>query len=73
MLFTFPIDGSQEVPVVTTSAQGNGYALLNTETGALTLKAVTEGVSGATAAHIHNGVSVRMAVCLWGSSKTVVM
>ncbi|MEZ8128046.1 CHRD domain-containing protein [Enterovibrio norvegicus] len=57
VLFTFPIDGSQEVPAVTTSAQGNGYALLNTETGALTLKAITEGVSDATAAHIHIGVS----------------
>ncbi|WAJ72415.1 CHRD domain-containing protein [Catenovulum adriaticum] len=55
-LLTFPISGSQEVPAVTTDAMGSGYALVYLLTNELELKAVTSGVSDATAAHIHAGI-----------------
>ncbi|AWB68887.1 CHRD domain-containing protein [Saccharobesus litoralis] len=54
-LVTFKLDGEQEVPAVTTSAKGDGYALVNTDDYALELKVVTSGVADATAAHIHTG------------------
>ncbi len=56
-LMTFPIEGSQEVPAVTTDAMGYGYALLNHDDNELELKAVTSGLTDATMAHIHAGVA----------------
>lgn len=56
VLMTFSIEGSQEVPPVTTDAMGSGYALVNLANNELELKAVTSGVSDATAAHIHTGI-----------------
>ncbi|MEC9262827.1 MAG: CHRD domain-containing protein, partial [Pseudomonadota bacterium] len=51
---TFMLDGNQEVPAVTTLADGYGYALVSTATYDLDLVIYTEDV-GATAAHIHTG------------------
>lgn len=55
VLVTFALSGEQEVPVVTTSAVGDGYALVNTDTYDLHLVAIATGVDLATAAHIHTG------------------
>ncbi|KXF83044.1 CHRD domain-containing protein [Enterovibrio coralii] len=55
-LYTFALNGEQEVPPVTTDASGDGYALLNDKTGDLDLKVVTSGVDDAVAAHIHEGI-----------------
>lgn len=55
VLTTFPLSGSQEVPMVATDATGDGYALVNTENYQLEVVAVTSGVDDATAAHIHTG------------------
>ncbi|EGN75318.1 CHRD domain-containing protein [Idiomarina sp. A28L] len=55
VLATFPLSGSQEVPAVSTSASGDGYALVNTSDYSLELVAVTQGVDFATMAHIHTG------------------
>ncbi|WP_394213320.1 CHRD domain-containing protein [Enterovibrio calviensis] len=57
VLLTFPLSGSQEVPAVTTAAKGDGYALVDKNSGALTLKAITTGAADATAAHVHTGAS----------------
>ncbi|WP_372625220.1 CHRD domain-containing protein [Arsukibacterium sp.] len=55
VLATFALTGAQEVPAVTTTATGTGYALVNTTTFALEVTALTEGVDDATMAHIHTG------------------
>lgn len=55
VLTTFPLSGSQEVPMVATEATGDGYALVNTDNYALEVVAVTSGVDDATMAHIHTG------------------
>ncbi len=55
VLATFKLQGSQEVPAVSTSAMGDGYALINTDDYNVELKVVTSGVEDATAAHIHTG------------------
>ncbi|MCU4674110.1 CHRD domain-containing protein [Catenovulum sp. 2E275] len=54
-LMTFPIEGQQQVPLVTTDAMGYGYALFNTQTNELELTAVTMNLVEASAAHIHSG------------------
>ncbi|MBE0352964.1 CHRD domain-containing protein [Pseudoalteromonas lipolytica] len=54
-LVTFPLSGMQEVPAVDTTASGSGYALVNMDNYHLELRAFTQGVSDATAAHIHTG------------------
>ena len=54
-LATFGLSGDQQVPVASTSAMGNGYALVNTSTYDLELVIDTTGVDNATAAHIHTG------------------
>ena len=56
-LVTFPLTGDQQVPAVTTTATGNGYALVNSMTYDLSLVAHTEGVDDATMAHIHTGAA----------------
>ena len=56
-LITFSLDGSQEVPAVTTSASGSGYATLSSTNSILDLRVITSGVDDATAAHIHEGNS----------------
>jgi len=55
LLATFPLQGSQEVPAVTSTASGDGYALINTDTFSVELKLLTDGVINATKAHIHSG------------------
>ena len=55
VLATFKLQGEQEVPAVTTSAMGDGYALINTDDYSVEMKVVTSGVEDATAAHIHTG------------------
>ncbi|WP_037992767.1 CHRD domain-containing protein [Teredinibacter turnerae] len=55
-VLTFALDGSQEVPPVVGDASGDGYALVNTETGALDLRVITENMT-ASAAHIHGGTT----------------
>ena len=54
-LATFGLSGDQQVPVASTSAMGNGYALVNTSTYELELVIDTTGVDNATGAHIHTG------------------
>lgn len=56
-VLAFPLSGSQEVPAVTTTAEGDGYALINTESGDLTLVVNTRNLDDASAAHIHTGIS----------------
>ena len=51
-VFTFTLNGSQEVPSTDSSATGEGYALFNSDGNSIALKAITTGVT-ATAAHIH--------------------
>lgn len=55
-VLTFALDGSQEVPSVMGDASGDGYALVNTKSGALDLRVITENMT-ATAAHIHGGTA----------------
>ena len=57
MVVTFPLSGDQQVPAVTTTATGSGYALVNSMTYALEVVVNTEGVDDATAAHIHTGAA----------------
>ncbi|WP_419148664.1 CHRD domain-containing protein [Pseudoalteromonas 'SMAR'] len=54
-LVAFPLSGEQEVPAVTTTAMGSGYALVNRNDFALELQVLTSGVEDATMAHIHTG------------------
>lgn len=54
-LATFELNGEQQVPMVSTSASGNGYAVVNTSTYDLELVVHTTGVDDATGAHIHTG------------------
>ncbi|AUJ72708.1 CHRD domain-containing protein [Pseudoalteromonas sp. NC201] len=56
-LVAFPLSGEQEVPVVTTTATGSGYALVNRNGFDLELQVLTSGVADATAAHIHTGIA----------------
>jgi hypothetical protein len=56
-LFTFPLSGAQEVPAVTTTASGTGYALVGLSDFRLELQVLTSGVEDATVAHIHTGVA----------------
>jgi hypothetical protein len=55
VLATFPLQSSQEVPAVASSASGNAYALINKNTFSVEIKVLTEGVMNATMAHIHTG------------------
>lgn len=55
VLIAFSLSGKQEVPAVTTTASGSGYALANTMGYAVELKVLTEGVADAIMAHIHTG------------------
>ncbi|MEJ6475427.1 CHRD domain-containing protein [Pseudoalteromonas piscicida] len=54
-LATFGLSGQQEVPAVSTTAMGDGYALVNTNNYEVEVRVVTSGVEDATAAHIHTG------------------
>jgi hypothetical protein len=54
-LVSFSLGGKQEVPAVTTSASGDGYATYNTVTKALSLRVNTTGANDAIMAHIHTG------------------
>lgn len=55
---TVMLNGAQEVPAVTTSASGMGFFMLQKHQGKLSIKIVTDGLSGAiTGAHLHNGVA----------------
>ncbi|WP_105169786.1 CHRD domain-containing protein [Pseudoalteromonas sp. T1lg23B] len=56
-LVAFPLSGEQEVPAVTTTATGSGYALVNGNDFSLELQVLTSGVADATAAHIHTGMA----------------
>ncbi|TMN38968.1 CHRD domain-containing protein [Pseudoalteromonas sp. S2755] len=56
-LVAFPLSGEQEVPAVTTTATGSGYALVNRNGFGLELQVLTSGVADATAAHIHTGIA----------------
>ena len=52
------IDGSQEVPAVTTNAKGLGFFMLQKNEGKLSFNIVADGLSGAiTAAHLHKAVA----------------
>lgn len=52
------IDGSQEVPAVTTNATGLGFFMLQKHEGKLSFNIVADGLSGAiTAAHLHKAVA----------------
>ncbi|RZI41730.1 CHRD domain-containing protein [Herbaspirillum sp. HC18] len=50
------LDGSKEVPPVTTSASGTGIMVLNSITGLVTGNLSTTGITG-TAAHVHEGAA----------------
>ncbi len=54
VLMTFELTGDQQVPAVTTSASGDGYALVNTTDYGMEVRIVTDGIVGANAAHIHS-------------------
>ncbi|WP_084228194.1 CHRD domain-containing protein [Pseudoalteromonas byunsanensis] len=56
-LVAFPLSGEQEVPAVTTTATGSGYALVDGNDFSLELQVLTSGVADATAAHIHTGMA----------------
>ncbi|WP_341937620.1 CHRD domain-containing protein [Marinimicrobium sp. C2-29] len=56
-VLTFALSGAQEVPPVETEAEGDGYALLNTELGDLTMVVNTRNLDTASAAHIHTGAA----------------
>ena len=65
---TFMLDGEQEVPAVSTLADGYGYALVSTATYDLDLVVYTDGIDDATAAHIHTVALVTTVMCWWLSS-----
>ena len=54
-IVTFEMSGKQEVPAVSTMADGYGYALVSTTTYDLDLVVYTEDLDDASAAHIHTG------------------
>ncbi|WP_111641673.1 CHRD domain-containing protein [Marinimicrobium alkaliphilum] len=56
-VLTFALSGSQEIPAVETDAEGDGYALVNTETGYLMMVVNTRNLDAASAAHIHTGTA----------------
>lgn len=56
-VLAFPLNGSQEVPPVTTEAEGDGYAMVNMATGELMLVVNTRNLDTASAAHIHAGIA----------------
>lgn len=56
-VLAFTLNGSQEVPPVATDAEGDGYAMVNTETGDLMLVVHTRNLDTASAAHIHAGIA----------------
>lgn len=56
-VLAFALGGSQEVPAVTTEAEGDAYALVNTQSGDLMLVVNTRNLDTASAAHIHAGVA----------------
>ncbi len=56
-VLAFALSGSQEVPAVSTEAEGDGYALVNTESGDLALVVNTRNFDTASAAHIHGGIA----------------
>jgi hypothetical protein len=55
--FAFPLSGSQEVPAVDTEAEGDAYAMVNTESGDLMLVVHTRNLDTASASHIHTGIA----------------
>lgn len=56
-VLAFPLSGSQEVPPVDTEAEGDAYALVNSESGDLMLVVNTRNLDTASAAHIHVGIA----------------
>lgn len=56
-VLAFALSGSQEVPAVETGADGDGYALVNTESGDLMMVVNTRNLNTASAAHIHTGTA----------------
>ncbi len=54
-IVTFKMSGKQEVPAVSTLADGYGYALVSTTTYDLELVVYTEDMDDASAAHLHTG------------------
>ncbi len=58
------LSGANEVPAVTTTASGKGYATYNTKTSTLDYVLITSGLT-ATAAHIHSGASTTAGAVLY--------
>lgn len=56
-VLAFALSGSQEVPAVETEAEGDGYALVNTDSGGLMMVVNTRNLETASAAHIHTGTA----------------
>lgn len=54
-LLSASLDGTQEVPPVTSAATGSGVLTLNENAGTVTARVSTSGADDATAAHIHTG------------------
>jgi Cu/Zn superoxide dismutase len=58
ILFTAKLDGTQEVPSVTTTASGTGTFILSRDATQLTYNITVNGLSGPiTGAHFHNGAA----------------
>ncbi|BFM08696.1 CHRD domain-containing protein [Halioxenophilus aromaticivorans] len=55
-VLAFDLSGAQEVPSVMSSAGGDGYGLVNSKSGELLLRVITENMT-ATAAHLHAGTA----------------
>jgi len=55
-IIAFALAGTQEVPPVETEAEGDGYALINAESGELMMVVNTRNLDAASAAHIHTGI-----------------
>ena len=55
-LITFGLDGTQQVPSNSSTASGDGYALVDRATLNTELTIFTREVDDAVAAHIHSGV-----------------
>jgi hypothetical protein len=51
---TVTLSGAQEVPAVTTAATGTGFIIVDLDTGAVTGRVTTFGITGSVA-HIHQG------------------